>query len=75
MEYSHKVSSAKELSFKSIGEFTKKEQSLHERYDKCVKASGKTLLGLIVKDKPMIILFGIVAILFVGTIITGLLGV
>ena len=75
MVFSHEVSSAKELSFKSIGDFTKKEQSLHERYDKCVKTSGKTLRGLIVKDKLMIILFGIVAMLLVGTIITGLLGV
>ncbi len=73
MKYVHEVSSVKELSFKSIEGFTKTEQSLHERYDKCVKASGKTLYGLIVKDKLMIILIIIVALLLVGTIITGLL--
>ena len=75
MKYAHEVSSVKELTFKSISDFTTREHSLHERYDKCVKASGKTLCGLIVKDKLMIILFGVVAILLIGTIITGLLGV
>ena len=73
MEYTHEVSSVKELSFKSIESFTKTEQSLHERYDKCVKASGKTLCGLIVKDKLMIILFSLIVILLIGTIVTGLL--
>ena len=75
MKYVHEVSSVKELSFKSIEGFSKTEQSLHERYDKCVKVSGKTLCRLIVKDKLMIILFGLVALLLVGTIITGLLRV
>ena len=73
MKYAHEVSSEKDLSFKRIGDFAKKEQSLHERYDKCVKASGKTLCVLIVKDRSMIILFSLVAVLLVGTIITGLL--
>ena len=75
MKYAHEVSSEKELSFKCIGDFSEKEQSLHERYDKCLKASGKTLCVLILKDKLMIILFAFVAILLAGTIITGLLGV
>lgn len=75
MIYVHEVSSVKELSFKSIESFAKTEQSLHERYDKCVKASGKTLCRLIAKDKLMIILFSLVALLLVGTVITGLLGV
>lgn len=73
MKYTHEVSSEKDLSFKRIGDFAKKEQSLHERYNKCVKASGKTLCKLIVKDKLMIILFILVALLLGGTIITGLL--
>ena len=65
----------KELSFKSIEGFTKTEKSLHERYDECVKVSGKTLRRLIAKDKLMIILFSLVALLLGGTIITGLLRV
>lgn len=75
MKYVHEVSSVKELSFKSIEGFSKTERSLHERYDKCVKVSGKTLCRLIAKDKLMIILFSLVALLLVGTIITGLLRV
>ena len=73
MKYVHEVSSVKELTFSSIGDFTKKEQSLQERYDKCIKASGKTLCSLVIKDKLMIILFWLVALLLVGTVIAGLL--
>ena len=46
MKYVHEISSVKELSFKSIEGSSKTEQSLHERYDKCVKESGKTLCRL-----------------------------
>ena len=75
MKYVHEVSSVEELSFKSIEGFTKTEKSLHERYDECVKVSGKTLCRLIAKGKLMIILFSLVALLLGGTIITGLLRV
>ena len=75
MKFVHEVSSVDELTFSSIADFTKKEQSLHDRYDKCVRTSGRTLCGLIVKDKLMIILFLFVVLLVVGTIITKLLNI
>ena len=75
MKFVHEVSSVDKLTFSSIADFTKKEQSLHDRYDKCVHTSGRTLFGLVLKDKLMIILFIIVALLVAGTIITGLLNI
>lgn len=75
MDYANGVSSAKELSFSSIGGFAKKEQALQEKYDKCVHTSGRTICKLIIKDKLMIVLFCIVALLLIATIVTGLLKV
>jgi hypothetical protein len=75
MDYAREVSSAKELSFSRIRDLTKKGQALQERYDKCVKTSGRALCALIVKDKLMIVLFCIVALLLAATIVTGLLKV
>ncbi len=74
-EYTREVSSEKNLSFRRIEDFARKEKSLYESYNKCMKASGKTLFKLIVKDKLMIILFTLVALLLVATIIAGLLRV
>ncbi len=73
MVHVHEVSSVKELSFSSIGDFEKKERDLIERYDNCVQKSGKTLLKLIMRDKLMIILFVLVIVLVVCTVLTGLL--
>lgn len=74
MKYVHDVATKKEFSFSSIGEFQRTEQDLMNRYDGIIHLTGKTLLGLVLKDKFMIVMYVILAILIIATITTGLLG-
>ena len=67
--YIHDVSSVKELTFSQINQLKSKEQILLNQYDSCLKMSGKKLITLVVKDKIMIVLFILVALLIVGTIV------
>ena len=75
VSYVHDVSSIKEYTFSQISQLTKKEQDLLKQYDMCIHMSGKKLVGLVIKDKIMILLFVIVGILIVGTIFAFSLGV
>ena len=74
VSYVHDVSSIKEYTFSQISQLTKKEQDLLKQYDMCIRLSGKKLVGLVVKDKIMFLLFVIVGILIVGTIFAFSLG-
>lgn len=75
MVYVHEVSSAKELSFSSIGDFVKKESDLLERYDGCKHMTGRALYKLIMKDKMMITLVILILALIAGVVVTSLLNV
>ena len=75
VSYVHDVSSIKEYTFSQISQLMKKEQDLLKQYDMCIHMSGKKLVGLVAKDKIMILLFVIVGILVVGTIFAFSLGV
>ncbi len=67
--YIHDVSSVKELTFSHISQLKEKEKTLLNKYDSCLKMSWKKLMKLVAKDKMMIVLFIIVALLIVGTIV------
>ena len=75
VSYVHDVSSIKEYTFSQISQLMKKEQDLLKQYDMCIHMSEKKLVGLVAKDKIMILLFVIVGILVVGTIFAFSLGV
>ena len=75
VSYVHDVSSIKEYTFSQISQLLQEEQDLFKQYDAYIRLSGKKLVGLVVKDKIMVILFVIVGILVFGTVFAFSLGV
>lgn len=73
--YSHNVSAEKEYTFSKIDEFMSRGQELMNRYDDYVHVFGRTLLKSVLKDKTMVVLYIIVALLIIGTIVSGVLGI
>ena len=74
MSFTHKVCSEKEYTFSAIDKLMRQGQELQNRYDDFVHVSGRTLLKAVLKDKIMIVLYMVVAILIIGTIISGVYG-
>ena len=73
--YVNDVSSIKEFTFSRINELKRKEQDLLTQYDICLRMSGKKMISLIVKDKVMIVVFGIVCMLAIGAVVSYCCGV
>ena len=73
--YVHKVASNKEFTFSCISQFEKDEQDVLKQYDECQKMSGRKLVKQIIKDRIMIILSIIVAVLIAGTILAFFLNI
>ena len=69
------MASNKEFTFSCISQFEKDEQDVLKQYDECQKMSGRKLVKQIIKDRIMIILSIIVAVLIAGTILAFFLNI
>lgn len=72
--YLHSISSQKELNFSTINQLKETEQEILDKYDNCKRVSGKQLAKLVLKDKVMIILYILVALLIASTVLAFVLG-
>ena len=75
IEHLSEINKIKEFSFSQLHELEKKQEEITNRYEEYQRVSGKQLIKLIFKDKTMIVLYVLVAIIIVGAIVTHHLGI
>lgn len=75
IEHLSEINKIKEFSFSQLHELEKKQEEITNRYEEYQRVSGKQLIKLILKDKTMIVLYVLVAIIIVGAIVTHHLGI